>query len=89
MIQPAHSRVFECISAVQGLRKLRLLEVVLPFASPLFYQQRFRRSGMKEHATAVLGDIRGHAKVFKMITLCGSYRFLWTREIEIQTVTVP
>ena len=44
---------------------------------------------MKEHATAVLGDIRGHAKVFKMITLCGSYRFLWTREIEIQTVTVP
>jgi len=85
------SVVPECISAVQGLRKLRLLEVVLP--CPLNFGYRHPRhvweSKMKEHAIAVLGNIRGHTKVLKMISVGSFYSWANIRNVETQIITVP
>ena len=87
--QPHCFRVLECISAVQGLKKLRLLEVVLPRVLTLNYPRDAWESQMKEHAVAVLGKIRGHAKVLKMISIGSSYSRVEIRDVVTQIITVP
>ena len=67
-IQPYSFQVPDCVTAVQELSKLRVLEVVLPCThDPYSRDSRpVWESRMKEHAINVLENIRGHAKVLKM-----------------------
>jgi hypothetical protein len=44
---------------------------------------------MKEHAVAVLGNIRGHTKVLKMISMGDFSRWEDIRDIETQAIAVP
>ena len=89
-MQPHYNIVFECIGAVQGFRRLRLLEIVLPIYLPIPYRPRVLGSQVQEQAAAVLGNIRGHAKVLKVIYIGGPYRVMEVRDIDlIQTTTIP
>ena len=88
-IQPYFNTVLKCIDAVQGLRRLRLLEVVLPRVLTLNYPRDVWESQMKDHAVAVLGKIRGHAKVLKMISIGSSYSRVEIRDVATQIIMVP
>ena len=91
MIQPYRHEALGCINAIQGLKKLRLLEVVLPCdLTPGFPHPRDAwESQVEGHAIAVLGNIRGHTKVLKMISIGSSYSHVEIRDVKIHTVTVP
>ena len=85
MIQPYRHEALGCINAIQGLKKLRLLEVVLPRTHP-----RDASSRLEGHAIVVLGNIRGHTKVLKMISLGSSHSHVEVHgDVKIHTVTVP
>jgi hypothetical protein len=44
---------------------------------------------MKEHAITVLGNIRGHTKVLRMISMGDFSRWGDIRDVETQIVAVP
>ena len=90
-IQPYGFQTLDCISAVQGFRKLRLLEVVLPCRSDTYFPHTrpVWESVMKEHAIIVLRGIHGHIKVLKMISIGGFPRWEDIHDAETQVIAVP
>lgn len=90
VMQPDRYETPKCISAAQGLRKLRLLEVVLPRF--LSYRRPLRHvwdTQMKEHAITVLGNIDGHTKVLKMTSIGSSCSPMDIHDVETQAITIP
>lgn len=88
--QPRSAELASCISAVQGFKKLRLLEVVLPHSphTPHLPQLAWE-SQTKEHAVTVLEKISGHTKMLKMISIGSSSTLIDVRDAGTQITTIP
>jgi len=90
-MQPYCFQVPECINPVQDFEKLRLLELVLPCRLD-FYSSDPRpvwEARIKERATTVLGNIHGHTKSLKMISVGGFPRWENIHDVETQRIEVP
>ena len=83
--------VVRCIDAAQGFVKLRLLEVILPCGLDFYCPDLgpVWESRMEEHAITALGNICGHTKSFKMISISDSPRQEIIHNAETQIIAVP
>ena len=90
-MQPYSFQLPDCLAAVQGLSKLRVLEVVLPSTHDRYCQDSRPawESRMKEHAITVLGNIQGHAKVLKMTSTDVLSRWEDIRDPATQITVIP
>ena len=80
VIQPRFLEIADCVSAAQGFKKLRLLEVFLPHfhCHSLWELQREKN---------FLGNVRGHAKVLKTISIRPYDSSAYICDVETRTTT--